>query len=141
MPPFIVQNVAGATCNHSLCQNRQQPPFQQHCSICQHQPNMNTCVCPNDNNDLAVIFRGSNAAMFKPSQQSINRDGEPTTLGSLDEETELHMVDVHGSPPCKLQGETTGPTAISSQKCSSIEQTVSLSKTIPNLINFHHVTP
>ena len=55
--------------------------------------------------DLAVLFHGPNATVFKPSNQTITLDGEPVMIGTLDKATELYMVDVHGTtPPCKLQG-------------------------------------
>ena len=49
--------------------------------------------------DLAVLFYGDNATVFKPSHPTITLDGEAIMLGSLDKETELYMVDVEGQAP------------------------------------------
>ena len=61
--------------------------------------------------DLAVLFHDSNATVFKPTHPTINIDGEPVLLGSLDKATELYMVDIHGNNtnPCKLPGGTPPP--------------------------------
>ena len=58
--------------------------------------------------DLAVLFHGPNATVFKPTHPTIPIDGEPILLGSLDKSTELHMVDIHSSNTnlCKLLGGT-----------------------------------
>merc|ERR1712197_212840 len=54
--------------------------------------------------DLAVLFHGPNATVFKPTQSTITIDGEPVLYGTLDKTTELYMVDIAGSSnPCKLQ--------------------------------------
>ena len=53
--------------------------------------------------DLAVLFHGPNATVFKPTQPTISIDGEPVLHGTLDKTTELYMVDIAGSNPCKLQ--------------------------------------
>ena len=45
--------------------------------------------------DLAVLFHGSNAAIFKPTHSTITMDGELVLLGSLDKSIELCMVDAH----------------------------------------------
>merc|ERR1712025_661378 len=47
--------------------------------------------------DLAVLFHGPNATVFKPSHPTISIDGEPILLGTLDKTTELYMVDIAGS--------------------------------------------
>ena len=55
--------------------------------------------------DLAVLFHGPNATVFKPSTSTILIDGEPVPCGSLDKQTELHMVEIAGSSnPSKLLG-------------------------------------
>ena len=55
--------------------------------------------------DLAVLFYGPNATVFKPTQPTIFIDGEPVLYGTLDKTTELYLVDIAtGSTPSKLQG-------------------------------------
>ena len=55
--------------------------------------------------DLAVLFHGPNATVYKPTHPTIPIDGESILLGSLDKSTELHMVDIADSTnPCKLLG-------------------------------------
>ena len=54
--------------------------------------------------DLAVLFHGPNATVFKPTQPAISIDGEPILHGTLDKTNELYMVDIAGGTnPCKLQ--------------------------------------
>ena len=54
--------------------------------------------------DLAVLFYGAQATVFKPKENTIRIDGTPVLLGTLDKQTELYMVDVHSTPPCTIQG-------------------------------------
>ena len=61
--------------------------------------------------DMAVLFHGKEAGVFKPTDPTITIDGTPILKGHLDEQTELYMVDIHGGHPMQLQGGThpTGP--------------------------------
>lgn len=60
--------------------------------------------------DLAVLFHGPTATVFKPSTNTVTIDGEPVMVGTLDKETELYMVQVNGTnnltAPYKLHGGT-----------------------------------
>ena len=89
--------------------------------------------------DLAVLFHGPNATVFKPTQSTISIDGEPILFGTLDKSTELYMVDIAGNDPnpSKLPGGniTKRTYQQSFHKANSV--TV---KTIPKLINFYHMT-
>ena len=102
--------------------------------------------------DLAVLFYGTEAAVFKPSVKSIKIDGTPILLGALDKHTELYMVDVHGgtNTPCKIQGGNTLNAAPATSKAmpkTTINTTTTFHransitiKTVPALINYYHMT-
>ena len=77
--------------------------------------------------DLAVLFHGPKATVFKPTQSTISIDGEPILYGTLDKTTELHMVDIAGNNnyPSKLPGGTSPREPINNH---SAKQTVSRSR-------------
>ena len=87
--------------------------------------------------DLAVLFCGPHAAAFKPHQQIIQVDGEPALLGSMYKQTELHVVDVHGTSTSTLPRvkETRIQPNQQFHRANSV-----ITRTTPALINFHHMT-
>ena len=97
--------------------------------------------------DLAVLFYGREATVFKPAKNTIHIDGTPVLLGSLDKKTELYTVNVHGGPLHILRGGNTvhdiNNTANKTNELihSNFHQANSLTMcTIPALINYYHMT-
>ena len=86
--------------------------------------------------DLAVLFHGPTATVYKPHTDTVTIDGEPIMIGSLDKSTDLYMVQVNGNAPSKLQGGNPS----SKDTISTLHRANSLTiKTVPALINFYHL--
>ena len=93
--------------------------------------------------DLAVLFHGPTATVFKPHSDTVTIDGEPIMVGSLDKATELYMVQVNA--PSKLQGgnpssKDTIKEYISNTQPSFHRANSLTIRTVPALINFYHLT-
>ena len=91
--------------------------------------------------DLAVLFHGPNATVFKSTQSTISIDGEPILFGTLDKATELCMPDIAGSDTnqCKLPRRNTTKrthTQLPIYQQPFYKANSVTIKTIPNLINF-----
>ena len=54
--------------------------------------------------DLAVLFQGEKATVFKPTAPRLTIPGEQVLEGKLDKATELCMVDIPTHTPCKFLG-------------------------------------
>ena len=77
------------------------------------------CAC-----NLGVLFYGTDATVFKPTNDTINIDGTPVLKGSLDKQTELYMVNVHGNDHATLPGgNTPTPKTNNNHKANSVSIT------------------
>ena len=85
--------------------------------------------------NLAVLFNGPKATVFKPDRSNLPIPGETVLEGHLDNQSELYMVDIHGTNPThtKLQRGNTRKPKLHSTKSLTI-------RTVPALINFYHMT-
>ena len=85
--------------------------------------------------DLAVLFHGPKATVFKPAGPAVPVTGQTVMEGKLDQQTELYMVDVPTVPtapttPCKFREGTK----------SSIKHANAITfKSVPALINYYHL--
>ena len=81
--------------------------------------------------DLAVLFHGPKATVFKPSTPEVPIDGQTLMEGQLDQTTELHMVDVPNatSTPCKFRKRN---------KSSTKHAKTITFRSVSALINCHH---
>ena len=81
--------------------------------------------------NLAVLFHGPKATVFKPSNPMVPINGPTIMEGKLDKETELHMVNIPTTTtPCKFQEGT---------KSSIKHANMITFKSVPALVNYYHL--
>ena len=87
--------------------------------------------------DLAVLFQGDKATVFKPTTPQLPIQGKQVLEGKLDKATELHMVDIPTNNPCKLRGGTNH--AKQATRTTAITQARQITiRTVPLLMQHCH---
>ena len=82
--------------------------------------------------DLALLFQGEKATVFKPSAPQLTIPREQVLEGTLDKTTELHMVDVPTEHPCKFPG------GMNHAKLATTQARQMTIRTVPLLMQHHH---